>query len=154
LTRVAELINRTSQFNIRGSRTSLQQVTAWRESTEHRILVAEARDKFGEMGIVSAMVLDLAEDALVISAWVLSCRVFGYGIETAMLNDVKRLGRRLNRAVIKGQIVETSNNQPCRNVFAANGFNQQAGLWISATAAGSADPTWLEITVHEDTVKP
>jgi FkbH-like protein len=154
LLRVAELINRTNQFNIRGSRASLKQVTARWESSKHRILVAEARDKFGEMGIISAMVLDLAEDALEISVWVLSCRVFGYGIETAMLNVVRRLGRRLNLAVIKGQILETPNNQPCREVYAANGFARQGDIWIGDTAAVSVDPSWLQITTHEDVNLP
>lgn len=149
LPRVAELINRTNQFNTCGSRTSPQQVAGWSQSSEHLILVAQARDKFGDMGIISVMVLDVAADALVVRAWVLSCRVFGYGMEAAMLNHARRLGRHLHRASIHARIVETANNQPCREVYAGNGFEKQDTIWVSRTADLSAEPPWLEIAADD-----
>ncbi len=148
LARVAELINRTNQFNTCGSRTSLQQVTEQSKSAEHLILVAHAEDKFGDMGVVSVMILDRAQGALTISTWVLSCRVFGYGIETAMLNYVRRLGKRLGHAAVYGQIVETSSNHPCREVYARNGFVRREPIWVSETVAVSDEPAWLEITAE------
>ena len=50
LKRVSELVNRTNQFNLCGSRTTLREVTQWHRSERHAIVVAEARDKFGAMG--------------------------------------------------------------------------------------------------------
>src|SRR5262249_40581147 len=91
LKRVAELINRTNQFNLAGSRTSVKELRDWHATSGRRIVVVEARDKFGPMGVVSALLLDLTGASLCIPAFVLSCRVFGYGIEDAVLNAVKRL---------------------------------------------------------------
>ncbi len=148
LARVAELVNRTSQFNTCGSRTTLEQITTQSRSSEHLVLVAKARDKFGDMGIVSVMIGNLSDDAVVVGAWVLSCRVFGFGIERAMLNHLRRLGLRLNRASIHGQVVETPYNQPCRNVYAENGFELNAGVWVSGTEECLFDPPWLEVSAN------
>jgi FkbH-like protein len=145
LRRVAELINRTNQFNTCASRTSVEQIAAQNESHEYQIIVANAKDKFGEMGIVSAMILNLTDDSLSIRTWVLSCRVFGYGIETAMLNYVRRIGQGLQIASLQGQIVETANNQPCRDVYADNGFVQMGAGWTTETSAISKDSSWLEV---------
>jgi FkbH-like protein len=112
LERVAELINRTNQFNTTASRTSLRQAKDWAASADYRILVAQARDKFGAMGIISAMVVQLTFESARVSSWVLSCRIFGYGIEIAMLNAFRRTAAQLGRQKLEGRIVETPNNQP------------------------------------------
>jgi len=136
LARVVELINRTNQFNTSGARTSLPQVSEWSKSADHRILVAQARDKFGDMGIISVLVAGLKPDSISVIAWVLSCRVFGYGIETAMLNSLRRLATRLELATIGGLIVETSHNQPCRDVSPRSGFKERNGIWLSDVDVG------------------
>src|SRR5581483_4882622 len=56
LKRVAELINRTNQFNMCGSRTTPGEVRGWHDDSAHTILLVEARDKFGSMGTVSVAV--------------------------------------------------------------------------------------------------
>ena len=88
--RVAELINRTNQFNMNGARTNLQEVTRWYQSDSYKIWVAEARDKFGKMGTIAVAVSQKASRGVEIIAFVLSCRVFGFGMESALLNRVKR----------------------------------------------------------------
>jgi FkbH-like protein len=149
LARAAELINRTNQFNTCGSRVSSQQVAGWNDSAEHFILVAEATDKFGAMGIISVMVVEQKEGALVIPIWVLSCRVFGFGIESAMLGYVAGLGQRLGVSVVRGLIVETPNNQPCREVYASNGFVAGEAGWELSSAVTPVVPEWLAVTAAE-----
>ena len=56
LKRVTDLINRTNQFNLCGTRTSLREVEAWHTGSDHQIFVVEAEDKFGSMGTVSILV--------------------------------------------------------------------------------------------------
>ena len=149
LARAAELINRTNQFNTCGSRVSNQQVAAWSESANHFILVAEATDKFGAMGIISVMVVEQVGDALVVPIWVLSCRVFGFGIESAMLGYVADLARKLEVGVVRGLIVETSNNQPCRAVYASNGFVAGDAGWEASAMVTPVVPGWLAVSSVE-----
>ena len=145
LVRAAELINRTNQFNTCGSRVSNQQVVAWSESVSHFVLVAEAADKFGAMGIISVIIVEQVEDALLIPVWVLSCRVFGFGIESAMLRYVAELGQRLGVGVVRGLIVETPNNQPCRGVYKTNGFVAGESGWQSSGVLPEV-PAWLTVS--------
>ena len=149
LLRAAELINRTNQFNTCGTRVSNQGFAAWNDSARHQILVAEASDKFGGMGIISVMVLEQAGNTLSIAVWVLSCRVFGFGIETAMLNQVQRIADRLEIRNLRGLLVETHNNQPCRNVYASNGFVSNGKDWELQVSEIPPDPAWLSVTVLE-----
>ncbi|HET8705458.1 MAG TPA: HAD-IIIC family phosphatase, partial [Pseudomonadales bacterium] len=50
LKRVAELINRTNQFNLEGSRTSFKEVSEWHASPDYLILTGQTSDRFGDMG--------------------------------------------------------------------------------------------------------
>lgn len=147
LPRAAELINRTNQFNTCGSRVSNQQVAAWHSSPHHHILVAEAADKFGAMGIISVMVLEEIEGTLQIPVWVLSCRVFGFGMETAMLHQARRIGKELGTETLRGLFVETPNNQPCRDVYSSNGFTWSSTAWELRESAIPADPAWLTVSI-------
>ena len=94
LKRVTELINRTNQFNLAGTRTSPKEIREWLDGPGRRIVVVEASDKFGPMGLVCTALLDQAGTEFLIPVFVLSCRVFGYGIEDAVLGAVKRPGVR------------------------------------------------------------
>ena len=152
--RVTELINRTNQFNLAGSRTSFDEVSQWHVDPDHTVLIAEASDKFGKMGLICAAVLRRNGGAFHIPVFVLSCRVFGYGIETTVLNVVKRLARieagdRL--PVILGSYSETSHNAPCRSMYPDHGFTWDGSCWAYQSDETLLNPTWLTI---EDRLTP
>ena len=138
--RVVELINRTNQFNTTAARTSRQEMEAGRNN--HRILIADARDKFGDMGIVGVIVTELGHPWR-ITHFVLSCRVFGYGIEDAMLNAVKRW--RGDTVKINAELIETPFNGPCRDVYQRNGFFYEDNAWKFEGPCTHAEPSWLKI---------
>jgi FkbH-like protein len=151
LKRVAELINRTNQFNLAGSRTSLKELRDWQAAPSRRIVVVDARDKFGPMGLICALLLDAAGPSLTIPVFVLSCRVFGYGIEDAVLNAVKRLSRAGAGAgpmPIRGAFRETPHNEPCRAMYPGNGFTFDGDAWVLADVDAPPDPAWLTVVDH------
>jgi FkbH-like protein len=146
LKRVTELINRTNQFNMCGSRTTLNEVTAWYDSNSHSILVANARDKFGGMGTISVAVTRETEDRVEIPVFVLSCRVFGYGVETALLNHVKRSAGFPGRGKpVFGRYIATAFNEPCRDTYARHGFTPDGETWIYRGGGAIEDPDWLTV---------
>jgi FkbH-like protein len=140
LTRVVELINRTNQFNTTAARTTLQEMDV--DPGSRRILISEVHDKFGEMGIVGVMVAALG-DPWRITHFVLSCRVFGFGIEDAMLNAAKRWSD--GAARIQAELIETPANGPCRDVYERNGFSREGRIWTFDGASPIVDPSWLTI---------
>jgi FkbH-like protein len=146
LKRIAELINRTNQWNLCGSRTNFEQVRAWSESDQAHVLIANAADRFGDMGTVCVAVVTESEQVAEIPIFVLSCRVFGYGVETAMLNDIAtRCGVGSKGKSLVGEYRPNTQNHPCKNMYADHGFAFEADRfrWNGASAMPSVP--WAEI---------
>ncbi len=149
LKRVAELINRTNQFNMCGTRTTLRETTEWHESPRHSIFVVEAGDRFGSMGVVSVAVVAETEKGFEIPVFVLSCRVFGYGVERALVNHVLRMAAEAGggaglRSVV-GLFTETPYNEPCRRAYPDAGFVWEENVWVHRGGEAVEDPDWLRI---------
>ena len=143
LPRISELLNRTNQFNTTGRRPSLKQVQSWHDDPAWSIYVAKAADRYGDMGLVSVLVAHEKENYIEIEAFVLSCRVFGYGIETALL---KSLTDASSGKTIGGIIVPTSVNQPCQNVYAAHNFRREGDHWTFDRGCKPIDnKSWLKV---------
>ena len=146
LPRVTDLINRTNQFNLSGSRTDLKQVKGWHSSQEHEVLVVECADKFGDMGIISALILERKGSRLCILIYVLSCRVFGYGIETSTLAAISQHARRLSGVSgLTGWYKATPHNSPCRDLYASHGFKDCGTHWESDLQTAPSHPDWLTV---------
>ena len=146
LKRVAELINRTNQWNLCGSRTSFEQVRAWHDSPDTLVLVANVADRFGEMGTVCVSIVSQGDNVAEIPVFVLSCRVFGYGIESAMLVEIVRrceIGGR--RAVLIGHFRSNTQNHPCRNMYIDHGFVSQSGAFMWAGSPALPEIPWAEV---------
>lgn len=146
--RAVELVNRTNQFNLTGARTTLAELSLWRSEPGRHVLMVEAGDKFGSAGSVCVCCYEHRGDVVTISTFVLSCRVFGYGIETAVLNHIKRTTTSQGRtARIIGQYRETASNQPSTRVYPDNGFVFDGTAWVHepGDATPLTDPAWLTI---------
>ena len=142
MSRVVELINRTNQFNTTGSKTTISEM---KEMSDKRdTIIAQVRDKFGDMGIVGALVLEGGSPAE-ISHFVLSCRVFGFGIEDAMLNALRRVYGDSGTG-LTAKLVENPVNGPCRDVYERHGFTKQNDVWLMNNSGAVCDPVWLDIT--------
>lgn len=123
--RCFELINKTNQFNTTGVR--------WTQADAQKLfdeggcwLVLDVRDKYTTYGITGIVVLEKTT----IRQFVLSCRVFGMGIETA---GVALALRRLavdGHASAYASVIATEKNGICRGVYADCGFDEVApGVW-------------------------
>lgn len=145
LARATDLINRTNQFNMAGSRVTRRRVDELAANPEAKVLVADAADRFGTMGTISILLLERAGARWTIPAFVLSCRVFGYEMEYAILEAARR-------AVAPGEALfgafeVTPHNQPCHDVYPNAGFHKVDGGWQLDKAAEQAIPVpaWLTV---------
>jgi FkbH-like protein len=148
LSRVAELINRTNQFNLAGSRTSKKEIREWHHDADRRVVVVDASDKFGPMGLICATLVDPSGPEISVPVFVLSCRVFGYGIEHAVLSAIKRLalsGLGGNVKPIRGAYRETAHNEPCRRMYPENGFSREGDSWVMRQVVDQEYPAWLRV---------
>jgi len=125
LPRVAQLINKTNQFNLTTRRHTLESVSAFAADESALVLQFRLRDRFGDDGLVSAMILvPVAGEAgtLDIDTWVMSCRVFGRQLEHAALNVAVAAARARGARRLSGTYIPTAKNGVVKDLFAELGF--------------------------------
>jgi len=148
LKRATELVNRTNQWNLCGARASFEQIRGWHISAQALVLIASAADRFGDMGDVCVAIVTMDGERAEIPILVLSCRVFGYGVETAMLNEIIRrcsLGK--ERRTLIGRYRPTNQNHACRNMYPDHGFDLVDGGFASTGSAPIRSLPWADVRV-------
>jgi predicted enzyme involved in methoxymalonyl-ACP biosynthesis len=90
-------------------------------------------------------VAEFTDAELHVPIFVLSCRVFGYGVETLVLEQLKKDAReRFGAPRVRGFFVETPHNKPCRSMYARHGFVEDSGTWLYREGPSSAPaPVWF-----------
>ncbi|MDP9083627.1 MAG: HAD-IIIC family phosphatase [Pseudomonadota bacterium] len=125
IARVAQLINKTNQFNVTTRRHSLDQVTAFCGDPGTLVLQFRLIDRFGDNGLVSIMILtpqDCAPATLTIDTWVMSCRVFGRELEFEAMNIAVETAAKLGISAFEALYIPTAKNEVVRNLYADLGF--------------------------------
>ena len=81
LPRVAQLTQRTNQFNASTIRRTEGEVQRLLANGTLECRVVEVRDRFGDYGLVGLVFFAARAEALVIDTLLLSCRALGRGVE-------------------------------------------------------------------------
>jgi FkbH-like protein len=135
--RITQLINKTNQFNPTTRRYSAEDVARFGCSGRYLTLQFRLTDRFGDNGIVSAMILTRAEsdvDEAVIDTWVMSCRVFGRELEFEAMNIAVDRARAWGIHTLRANYVPTPKNGVVSNLYASLGFAPQPGIELAAGA--------------------
>ena len=131
LTRVAQLIGKTNQFNPTTRRYSLEDVTRFVATDRCLTLQFRLVDRFGDNGLVSAMILrpdPLAPDLVEIDSWVMSCRVFGRQLEREAMNIAVETARRMGVRAFRACYIPTSKNAVVSGLYSELGFALVSGI--------------------------
>ncbi len=129
LPRVAQLHERTNQFNLTTRRLTEPELQAlMADSDGHIILKGEVADRFGDHGLVVAAVVRMSGQTASIESFVMSCRVVARTIETAFLGAI--IARLIGRGVetIEAAYLPTAKNGMVRDFYASNGFEPAGAL--------------------------
>jgi FkbH-like protein len=125
LPRVTQLFNKTNQFNATTKRYSADEVSAFASARDTLTLQFRLRDKYGENGLVSAMILrsDPSHPKVFdIDNWVMSCRVFGRKLEFEVMNIAVEQARRRGSKALRANYVPTSKNGVISDLYSNLGF--------------------------------
>jgi FkbH-like protein len=122
MTRVAQLTQKTNQFNCTTRRYSEQQLREMAAHPNWRIYCMRTRDRFGDNGIVGVSILRLDGENCEIDTFLLSCRVIGRTLETAFLAGICDKARVAGARVLRGWYLLTAKNGPAREFYPLNGF--------------------------------
>jgi FkbH-like protein len=127
--RVAELIARTTQFNLTTARHSANVISRILSNEGQHAFVIHVADRFGEYGLTGAAFLESRCGAATVETFVLSCRVMGRGVELAVLNYLGRWAMDRGQQHIELLYRPTERNQPALTFLrrAVGSFERKIG---------------------------
>jgi FkbH-like protein len=125
--RVAQLTQKTNQFNLTTKRYSESDIEAFINSGNADVIFVELEDRFGNMGIVGCSIISYREDFAEIDTFLLSCRVIGRGLEKVLLSRCIELAKNRNLAKVIGSYIKTSKNGQVADFYVNNGFIIESG---------------------------
>lgn len=92
--RVAQLSQRSNQFNLRTVRYTEKEIADLGKSDHHACFSFTLEDKFGDNGLICVVILEKRNDeTLFIDTWFMSCRVLKRGMENFTLNTIVEWAR-------------------------------------------------------------
>ncbi|MCB8783758.1 non-ribosomal peptide synthetase [Planktothrix agardhii] len=112
LTRVAQLTQRTNQFNLTTIRRSESQIKQLCNSGELDCRGVKVKDRFGDYGLVGLLLFTAQEDSLIVDTFLLSCRVLGRGVEHQMLAYLGTVAQEKRLAKVELFYKSTPKNKP------------------------------------------
>ena len=126
LVRVTQLFNKTNQFNTTTRRYTSEEVANFAVGNETMTLQFRLLDKYGDNGLVSAMILQPnpnLPEVFEIDNWVMSCRVFGRQLEFEALNIAVEQARRRGIKAFHAAYIPTSKNGVISELYPSLGFS-------------------------------
>jgi len=151
LSRVAQLTQKTNQFNLTSRRYREQDLAAMLARPEFRIITISVSDRFGDNGLVGVAITLDAGPVCEIDTLLLSCRVIGRTIETALLAYLIQQACSRGLGFLKGWFLPTARNAPAGDFYPSHGFSlsrteTQGSLWqFDLTNSKPACPEWIEM---------
>ncbi|MCW3059420.1 MAG: hypothetical protein JWQ02_1241 [Capsulimonas sp.] len=143
--RIAQLINKTNQFNMTTRRYTEQQVAAMSEDTAGwGVYSCTVLDRFGDSGLTGVALVRKGVDVWEIDSFLLSCRVLGRGVEDALLTYLLSEATSAGASTMRGLFAPTAKNAP------AAGFYDKQGWTPSGVIAGDENVSAWEIAVNSD----
>jgi FkbH-like protein len=155
LARVAQLTQKTNQFNLTTRRYTEQQVSEMAASPGWQVLSIKVRDRFGDHGLVGVAITRDEAEACEIDSFLLSCRVIGRSVETALLSHLAQGAAARGRRQLVGKFLPTKKNAPARDFYAQHGFHpveqsQDSSVWsLSLQHHTIAIPDWIRLKTSE-----
>lgn len=141
--RVAQLSQRSNQFNLRTVRYTEKQIAEQAASRRHVTLAFELKDRFGDNGLISVVILEIQGDEFFVDTWLMSCRVLGRGMEQFVLNTIFELAKERGIRRVVGEYLPTAKNGMVKDHYSRLGFAAETGnRWALETA------TYVERPVH------
>lgn len=153
LARAAQMTQKTNQFNATTTRYTEAELATLMAAEDWITLTARVTDRFGDNGIVCLALARIQGAVLEIETLLMSCRVIGRTVETALLAHLVANAKARGLAAVEGWIIPTQRNVPVRDVYERHGFapvDEGADgriKWRLNLATGSVEvPDWLVST--------
>ncbi len=122
LPRIAQMTQKTNQFNLTTLRYSNEDIDALIKNNE-TVFCLSTKDKFGDNGITGAIILKAISHSIVeIDSLLLSCRILGKGIENAFVFSIMQLLKSNGVEKVLSRYITTAKNGQVKNFYESIGF--------------------------------
>lgn len=122
--RVAQLSQRSNQFNLRTIRYTEADIEQMAKDPKVFPLTFTLRDKFGDNGLIAVVIMKEQDpETLFVDTWFMSCRVLKRGMENFTLNCMVSLAREHGYKKIVGEYLPTSKNGMVKEHYLGLGFS-------------------------------
>lgn len=120
--RIAQLTNKSNQFNLTTKRFSQAEIEQMAQSSEYITLYGRLEDKFGDNGVVSLLIGKKEGDMLHMELWLMSCRVLKKDMEYAMMDSLVEECQSQGIRRIFGYYYPTPKNAMVKDFYGLQGF--------------------------------
>jgi FkbH-like protein len=129
--RVAQLTQRSNQFNLRTVRYTEEEIQKIAGDKNYITLAFSLRDKFGDYGLISLIILVKKDNqTLFIDTWIMSCRVLKRNMEFFVLNTIMKTAKEAGFMQLQGEYLPTAKNNMVKDHYQNLGFVEEGGKWI------------------------
>ncbi len=123
--RVAQLSQRSNQFNLRTVRYTDADIEALANDSNVIDLSFTLEDKFGDNGLIAVVIMKpLDKETLFVDTWFMSCRVLKRGMENFTLNTMVEKAKAAGYKRIVGEYLPTPKNKMVENHYTGLGFTK------------------------------
>ena len=123
--RIAQLSQRSNQFNLRTVRYTEAEITAIETSSDYVTFSFTLADKLGDNGLISVIILRKQDiETLFIDTWLMSCRVLKRGMEKFVLNTIVEYSRLNGFKRLVGEYLPTLKNGMVEQHYPNLGFER------------------------------
>lgn len=154
LRRIAQLTERTNQFNFTTRRYDESDIRRMQQDPDWRVYGLAASDRFGDLGLIGAALVETKNASWEIDTLLLSCRALGRGIEQALLGILNAQAHAAG-ARLCGDFITTEKNAPARQFLDRTSITleptEDASTFRFEVGAGDvAVPAWVQVNEEPD----
>lgn len=148
--RIAQLTQKTNQFNLTTRRRQENELRALAGGREWRIEAFAVKDKFGDNGLVGVTITRELARRWHVDTFLLSCRVIGRRVERAMLARLIAKARDCGIEEVIGEYIPTQKNGLAQPFYTDAGFEflestDNAQYWVFDTARDLPVPAFVQL---------
>ena len=122
--RVAQLSQRSNQFNLRTIRYTEDQIRELASNNRFQCFTFSLSDKFGDNGLICVVILEKQDlQTLFVNTWFMSCRVLKRGMEAFTLNTIVAYAIQNGFRRIVGEYIPTPKNGMVARLYLELGFS-------------------------------
>lgn len=148
--RIAQLTQRTNQFNLTTRRYTDADVRARVANPEWLVYTLSLKDRFGDLGLIGAAMVRVGDPAWELDTFLMSCRALGRRVEEAFVAYLVDLAAAEGKP-LRGVFIPTKKTAPIQEMLVRNQWlldqapNADGQLRVELTSRPV--PEWLELTV-------